>query len=223
MSIAATNLTVGQNGADTNSYNTASITPSAGKLIIATAGGKALSGAISTCSITGCNLTWTLIQTKVSSDSTQRLSMFRAQGSPTAGALNIAWGSSNMMCQWCVAEFSDASLDGTNGSDAIVQYATASHESETNTGLTVTLSAFSSTDNATYGVVRVNADDHSITPGTDFTELGESTSDDGAIQHEFKATNDTTVDWTWASNIDRSQGIAVELKFNPFQPKTAFI
>jgi hypothetical protein len=129
--------------------------------------------------------------------------------SPSTGAVTINFSVSDIYTvAAAINEFGNVNTSGTNGSEAIVQSATKT--SDGNTALTVTLGAFGSTDNATFGTF---GDGNNITPGSGFTEL----SDYGAVgwnrdsdnQTQWRSDNDITVDAS--VGYSAVMGIAVEI------------
>lgn len=210
MAVTALHLTTNQ-GASATSFNTASIAPSANKLIILTVGNK-FSGVPNIPTVTGDNVTWTQIATRRSATNTDlRITMFRATGSPTSGALTIDFaGQTQANCMWSVSEFANVKLSGVNGADGVVQEAD-NDSNTTATGITVTLAAFASTDNATHGVI-VEDSTTTVNAGGGFTELASSFTNQG-IESEWKNSNDTTVDWTWASSVSGVDAMAIEIAF----------
>ena len=205
--VTATHLVTASSGANASSYATASISPTANRLSLAAvrANGPDVPPA-PTCS--GALMTW--VQVATVTYSAARLTLFRGlSASPGSGALTFDFGGDNQdQCHWSINEFANVDLSGTNGSGAIVQ-------SATNSGidvspLTVTLNAFSSVNNATYGVIGTQ-DSRVITQGSGFSELGEDDTNSRSIETEWRNDNDTSVDWT-LSSINTCGGIAVEIK-----------
>lgn len=210
MPVTATHLTTGADNTAGTSATTASISPSPNKLILIGVGNNEGGGSCQQPTVSGCNLTWVAVATKASSDGKQRMTLLRAMGSsPTTGALTLATGNSSDTFNWSVVEFGNVRTSGANGADAVVQSATNGTDSVSHASLTVTLGAFSSTKNATFGVIRIN-NAHAVTPGSGFTELAENTSNH-TIQSEWKATNDTSVDWSFGATTDRDQAVACEI------------
>lgn len=209
MPVLATHLLTDSLDATGTSYTTASISPASNQLILATIYSRSNSAGQSLApTLTGNGLTWVQVATLADSATTQRISLFRALGSAVAGTVVIDFGAvTQARCGWSISQFNNVALTGTNGSGAIVQSVTNKDEG-TNTGLTVTLAAFGSVNNATYGGVKAG---NPITPGTGFAELGE----DGVIfiESEWKNSNDTSVDWTWSSTSGFALGVACEIKF----------
>src|SRR5687767_13823040 len=121
MAVTATALTGAMNNVDQSSYATASITPTANRLILCFVQSRASSAAVPT--LTGCGLTWVQVSTGANSTTALRLTLFRAMGAaPSTGALTIDFGGQvQANCSWSVVEFDGVDTSGTNGSGAIVQ------------------------------------------------------------------------------------------------------
>lgn len=206
MAITATSLTSGGDNVSKTSYSTASITPSANKLIllwIASYSSNAPS------SITGNGLTWVLVDSRLAA---YGVALYRAMGaSPTTGAITINYASSPTRLTWGVAEFSGVDTSGTNGSGAIVQ--SASNESHNTGALTVTLAAFGSASNATFGCFGSGS---GMTEGSGFTAVNSGSTGGGGGDEvrsfgEFRSDNDTTVDITGSASYWEG-GVAIEIK-----------
>lgn len=221
LTVSAANLTTGEDSDGGSSETTASITPSANKLILASVTSRT---GISTDpvepTITGCGLTWVKVATAVydtTGSSRRRITLFRAMGSsPSTGSLTIDHaGQAQTDVVWTVDEITNADTSGTNGSGAIVQSVANTDETQTTGTLTVTLAAFANTNNATYGTFANFGDIAQTTSaGSGFTKVGEklATTTNLHIASEFKATNDTTVDLTFSNATSQLGGIAIEIK-----------
>jgi len=216
MPITATHLLTSGDSADATSYVTASISPTAGKLVLlAVANVSTATPPANTPTVSGAGMTWTEVATKVeTTDTFRRITVFRGVAGGSSGALTIDFaGETQLRCGWSISEFADCDTSGTNGANGIVQSVTGENVASPNTDLSITLAAFTSTDNATYGALR-KASAEAVSPGTGFTELGEYEFETGnIIETEFKATNDTSVDWSWASGNSFATGIGIELRF----------
>lgn len=202
----------------TGNTTTASISPSADRLILAHIGQRFVTGTPTTPTLTGNGLTWVQVATANSSEN--RSTLFRAMGSsPSSGAVTIANVDSQDLDEvgWSIVEFASADRGGAEGSTAIFQV--GSTGDVTGTSLTITLSAFADAANATFGGTwNPMGSGESITEGSGFTEVGEAQTGDGSIQSQFRSDNDTTVDWTYSTGGSGS-AIAVEIKRNPFTPR----
>ena len=207
--ITATNLAFGANTVGTSSCLTASISPGVNKLDIVSVTGSTFAPVPT---VTGAGGTWTLIASQFDGGGNRGTHMFRdLTATPGSGPLTLDFGGvSQSFISWSVNEFSGIDISGTHGSGAIVQHAGVGTNSITSTGVTVTLSAFGSTRNVAHGYVRNNSPG-AITPGSGFTELSDDLNDEVA---EWKV-NDTTVDWSWASQTTVTVAIAIEIKAAP--------
>ena len=136
--------------------------------------------------------------------------------SPSTGAITITTGETDTDVTWTVDQFTGVDTGGTNGSAAVVQSA----NNRINTGgtpassLTVTLAAFGSTNNATYGAFDEAGTGAGFTVGSGFTQLSYPKTDDSNLSgySEWKSTNDTTVDINMAGSFDGIGGVAIEIK-----------
>jgi RHS repeat-associated protein len=220
--VSATSLTTGTDTDGNSTATSASISPSANKLILLTVNSRTgISANPNQPTITGNGLTWTAVGSVVyddTSSSRRRITLFRAMSTSTsAGTISMSFGGQNQTdVHWAVDQISGVNTSGTNGSGAIAQSATNFDDTFTQNSLTVTLSAFSDIHNATYGAF---ANDFSPDPGvagSGFSVVSTVSLGSGNAQStltEFKTTNDTTVD----SSIALGQtgdlgGIAIELK-----------
>lgn len=202
MAVSFTNILNTNSAVGGSSYATASWTPVANRLYLATFVTRTgITADPTQPTATGNGLTWVVIDTIVyddSSSSRRRVTLFRAMGaSPTTGALTFdEAGQAQTNAFWAVDEGTGMDTTGTNGSGAIVQSVQAKDVVGTTT-LTATLAAFSSTDNATYGAIGFTTAGAAVTPGSGFTKLGDNNdSSSTRVVTEWKATNDTTVDFS---------------------------
>lgn len=214
--MTASNLTTGTSTTDGTVYTTASISPSAYDLVLCHITlQRADSAAPSTPTVTGNGITYDLID-RVDYDiaTTSRNTTFLFRGmsaSPSSGAITITCGETTDQAIWAIDKVTGADTSGTNGSGAIVQSATNVETTGSGNSLTVTLGAFSSTDNATYGAFADDGADN-YTEGSGFTKLGYAQiTSDLVSQTEWKSTNDTSVDISFNVN-DLVGGIAIEIK-----------
>ena len=150
--VKPTELTNGMGSSATNSYSTASITPTVGRLITVAVYNRR-NGAIGTTpTVSGLSATWSQIVTKTRAvGDNSRFTIFRAVLTSSAtGVLTISFGGvTQQMCHWHVVEWNNAKITGSNGSDGIRQSVGA--ESDTGS-MTATLpSTITIPFNATYG------------------------------------------------------------------------
>jgi hypothetical protein len=204
--IVANHLIINGDGVDRTSYTTASISPTANRLVVLSVYNDAASPNIPT--VSGASMTWTQVVTRTAGS--VRITIFRAlSATPGSGVLTIDFaGQTQAGCMWAVDEFSGVNKTGVNGISAIAQTA-GNDATGSQTGITVTLGSFSNANNATYGVVEWG-NNQAITEGSGFTELGESNAYVN-LEVEFKNSPDTSVDWTWSSGSNNSLAIALEI------------
>lgn len=213
--ITQASLTSGSDNVDNSSFATASITPTANRLILA-AIYNSKSTAPAAPTLSGNGLTWVSIATIIFNEGQaveRRISLFRAMGaSPSAGAMTIDFAGVNQTsCGWSIFELDGIDTSGTNGSGAIVQSVT-NELTVSGTSLTVTLAAFGSTDNGAVAVFGVR-DAVVITPDTGWTEIHDInwTLPGSALETQWRADNDTTAVASWTGN-EIAGGIAAEIK-----------
>lgn len=214
--VSGTNLTSAADVDGGTTSTTASITPTGNDLVIACVAHQVLSGTVATPTLSGNGITWTQVATRTDTGVLRRITLFRGMvASPTTGAVTIDFGGqSQLRSGWNIVQFSGIDTGGSDGSAAVVQSATnAQSDASPQTGITVTLAAFGSTDNATFGCLRygASASGANLTEGSGFTSLAEVAST-SSYASEYKASNDTSVDWTWDSSSTFSQAIAIEIK-----------
>lgn len=210
-----TGLTSGLADNAATSYATASVTPTANRLVLVAVHSANQNETPGTPTLSGNGLTYVqvatvLFDTIAAPDG--RLTLFRAMGAaPSAGAITISFTANQDGANWSVVECSGTDTGGTNGSAAVVQSAT--NRTNSASSLTVTLAAFGSTDNATYGAFAIGAT-QALVQGTGFTEIHEVQSSDTPARStmtEWRNDNDTSVDGSWAS-LNTAAGIAIEIK-----------
>lgn len=220
MTISASSLTSGFSSTSGTSFSTASITPTANRLVlIAIELAYHVPSASQTLTVTGNGLTWVEVARQdiwtsgVSFNG--QLVIFRAMGaSPTTGAITITSGSTTVdMMAWSVVQFSGIDTTGTNGSGAIVQNAKTKTDAASAT-VTATLAAFGSANNATFaavGVMDSTGTLQTVTPRAGFTEIHDTGVTYAEIETQFLASNSTTVSGTCTA-VDYIGIIGLEIK-----------
>ncbi len=219
MAITARNLTFGSSIVDATSFTSASISPNANELILIAVLTRSSATPTNTPSLSGASLSFNQVATIVAEPGVAnptRTTVFRSlTASPGSGAITIDLGGQSQRCAcWCIDGFTGIDTGGTNGADAIVQSNTVNTTVASLTA-SVTLSAFASASNATYGVIGWTDRTGPIAPGGGFTELAEALADEvggRTLQTEFKDSNDTLIDWTMFENVDEYGAIGIELK-----------
>lgn len=159
--------------------------------------------------ISGCSLTWSLVNSQAMTAYVPvKLFTFKGLGTATSGALTITPAkSSGNYAAWIVEQIS--SIDGAT---PVVQ-SVPGHAASATT-LSITLAAFGSAANPTYGVFAYQNTNQGMTPGSGFTL--ETTINQSSIVRltgtEFQDANDTSVDASYAGAAVEWAGIAFELK-----------
>ena len=203
-------LTSGASTTDGTSFVTSSITPAANKLILLFVAGTN-NGSPATPTASGNGLTYTQVATTTWDNARASLTLFEAIGaSPSSGAITISFGAqSQNSCAWDVIEVGG----NINTTDPVAQSATNTANGVNN--LTVTLGAFSGSDNITLGAFVISGGT-GWTPGTGFTELSDHNVSVDAIGMctEYQMANDTSVN---ATHVETNNigGIAVEVAAPP--------
>ena len=216
MAITKANLTSGGDATNLNAYPTASITPSANKLIIAVIGNVRGTVPATIPTLSGNGLTWVQIETKLNAAENRRITMFRAMGSsPSAEAITIDFGGVGQNnCSWSIFEFDGVDTTGTNGSGAVGQISTAATVLNT-TSLDIILLTFGSVNDGTCSGFIV-ADNIAIEPDADagWAEIHESQVNDGSgsqvLETQWNPGNDLTCSASWGSD-ESAAGIAFEI------------
>jgi hypothetical protein len=119
---------------------------------------------------------------------------------PTSGVVTITSSVVKNAFAWSIVEFSGVNTSGTNGSGAVTQIITAIGNSSSPT---VTLGAFSNTNNVTYAATGVSSSTATVTPGSGYTELHdqtEPTTNWSHIETEWIESNDTSVTSTLSAS-----------------------
>lgn len=219
MAIARSALTSGSSATNGTSYSSASITPTANNLVLLAVFGEATVDGNDgfPSSVSGNGLTWVKIG-EAAGDTFSDVSLWRAMGSsPSAGTIDLTFATTQTGVLWAIQEFSGIDTGGTNGSAAVVQFATTAGGSGAN--FLVTLAAFSNANNATFGAFGSYTDSINVmthTPGSGFTELYDQELNPDAwkdtLYTEWRTGNDTTVDATMSQVADAYGGIAIEIK-----------
>lgn len=200
---------------DLSVYTTASQTPGANRLVLAIVSTVNSNDSIAPVpTMVGNGITWVQIGTVTyKANDRQRITCFRAMGSsPSSGTVVITMSEDQLRATWIFSEFIGVEASGSNGANAVVQTTT---NVLTSTSITVTLAAFSSVNNATYGCFAQGATG-AITEGSGFSQIAEHSASFSSGAHaEWKNSNDTTVDMSSGENTPKA-GIAVEIKAETF-------
>jgi hypothetical protein len=213
--ITQTLLTSGTDIVNQKIYTTATIAPASNALITVAVLGHNSTSAAPSPTVTGGGMTsWTEVAS-ITFDAVatphKRLTIFRAMSAaPGSGPLTITYSASQSDCQWIVSQWDGVDITGLNGAGAIVQ--TGSNRGDAVAGLAVTLAAFGDPGNVAYGVFAVSKNAIAVTPGSGFTEVAEQPSGESTpadLEAEW-ATNDNTIDASWASLNGAALGVEIK-------------
>ncbi|HKA58745.1 MAG TPA: invasin domain 3-containing protein [Gemmatimonadales bacterium] len=215
--ISATLLTGGNDLNNLSTYTTGSISPSPNKLVTIAVSGVRSYGASPSPTVTGGGMSsWTEVASVVYDPEgapLRRMTVYRAMSAaPGSGPITITWAGSQSNCQWIVVQWDGVETSGVNGAGAIGQ--TGSNHADASNGLSVSLSPFTNSRNAAFGVFAANGGLPEITPGAGFTELNEQTSNESKasdLQAEW-ATFLNTIGATWSNKNGAALGIEIKAK-----------
>jgi len=210
MTITNSSLTSSYDNVDRTSYTTASVSPTANRLLLLAVYTRIGASAVAPTSVTGNGLTWVKVNDVGST--TANLSVWRALGAtPSAGTIVIDFnGVTQTGCAWELSQFTNMNVTGTNGSASIVQSVATSFGAATSAS--VALAAFGNANNATYGAFG-KATNEAITNGSGFTTIANpfGATPVASMLTEFRSDNDTGVDASWVTSV-ASLGIGIEIK-----------
>jgi hypothetical protein len=215
MAITCSGLTSGTDTtASATSASTASVTPTASRLVLA--GFYVNNTLTGTPTCAGNGLTWVNVADVTFGDGTRRLLVYRAMGaSPSAGAITITRANSDTWdnVAWSVAEFDGVDTTGTNGSGAIVNVETGNSSPVTDP-FTLAFSPAMTSGNGAFSFWSIVGGAYPGTARSGWTEIHD-TGVSGTLQVEsqFIGTTDTDAGVNFnASGGGHSLGVAIELK-----------
>lgn len=228
MAIEMTVLTSGTDTVDRTVYTTASITPSANKLIIAVFTGGKLTSHATVPTLVGNGLTWVKIQEARMTPFSQfvDVAIYRAMGaSPSAGTLVATWSAQMLRCKWSIVEFSGILTTGTDGEDAVGNVNRSTLQAGV-TSLSTTITMVDGTSGA-YSCGVHDSNGGISTPGTGMTTIHELIGDANRLHAQWRDDNDTSPDESWTGAAEgafiafelvaaaaASKGVAGHLGFN---------
>jgi hypothetical protein len=204
-------LTSGTSATNATSYATASISPTANRLIVVAVHSPAstAANAAAPSGISGAGLTFVKLVDRANTAFGTAVSLWRAMdAAPSTGALTITFANQQERCAWSVFEFDGVDTGGSNGSAAVNSNTASATNAGTTASATATLAAFAGANNGAVmatgffdatGVVKT------CTPDTGWTEihdlgLTEAGNRALSIETQWRADNDTTAVGTWSAN-----------------------
>jgi hypothetical protein len=212
--VARYSLTAGSNVTASSSFATATITPGAGRLVLAFVLGQKVGGP-GTPTASGNSLTWQQVASVTNAGPrNSRVTCFRAIGpAPSAGPLTFDFaGQQQQACAWSVFEYDNIDGSGTNGSGAVAQQQTASGSSTTLAAMLGPL-ADAAASLVVGGVVL--GTDEAVSAGAGLAQIDLQPFGQGGIrgtlQTEDRTGGGSTVDWSWPTTANAG-AIALEIK-----------
>jgi hypothetical protein len=211
--VAITNaaLTSGTDATNGTSYATASVAPTANRLVMVAVHSPATTAANAAApsGVSGAGLTFVKLVERVNTTFGTAVSLWRAMdAAPSSGAITITFANQQERCAWSVFEFDGIDTGGSNGSAAVNSNTASATNAGASASATATLAAFASANNGAVmatgffdatGVVKT------CTPDTGWTEihdlgLTEAGNRALSIETQWRADNDTTAVGTWNAN-----------------------
>jgi hypothetical protein len=214
-----THKAVAESGSNLSSYATASYTPAANRILIATVENEIGSGTPTIPTLSGNGLTWTQVDTYVpDSTGTQvRITMFivKTGGSPSTGAVTADFGGvAQAGCNIIIDEVDGADLSGT-ALQAIVagQIKRGSVNAASNTSESITLDSAITSGNSSYAVIMHQADE-ATTAGSSHTKLIDASHSgpSGAIASMYKVAGGQTASGSWTTSVGGFGSLMIEIK-----------
>lgn len=211
MAISVAHLATAGSGTDGTSFSSASITPTAGRLIIASyAASRTDNIEPTTPTTTGNGLTWVDIDSfyyntdQGARDEKMFLVAANTGGSPSAGAVTFSHGATtHHAANWTIFE-----CDGTDVGNGVAQCFVQVVKSTTNTAatsVTVTLASATHSDNRPFHV-NVHHQEELVTPRANWTEIGDAGNNNPDVHTESQWRSDTfetTTSASWTGNVRR--------------------
>lgn len=218
MAITQSKLTSGSTTGGA-SWTTASVTLAANKLQILSVHFDVFGGGtLGTVSVSGFTEIGHVDFSSIASPGNRLVLLRRLSGSSSTGTLSIttSGGSSEKAAAWDLQEFDGIDTSGTNGSGAIVQYATNNTDgSGSPNAMTVTLAALGDASNNAVYVAFGSAETGSLSPGSGYSELtdvNDGAGQDVTLESQYKNPGTTTPNVSGASGFVDQGGIAIEIK-----------
>lgn len=207
-------LTNGTNTTASHTVSTtASVTPSANKLLILDVFIRA-SGFAADLTISAFGLTWDLVKTTRTLSGTWPLWRYRAMGpAPTAGTVSITSPVASSATMWVLTECGDVPTTGVNGADAVIQsdYLRSGSTPSVTTSLPFT-NAFGNVSNGALAAFASGGSALNSTPKTGWLETVDFLIPSVcAMAQQYKTSSDTSAEVTYSSTGLTLVGIASEI------------
>jgi hypothetical protein len=225
MAITQSSLTSGTSGTNGLSVATASVSPTANRLVIAAFFGGAVTPANATdpTSVAGAGLTFVKLkaQNNTTTFGLNTSFWYAMSAAPSSGAITVTYQNTQDLFMWSLLELDGIDISGSNGANAVNTNTAAGQDiTGAATSVTATLAAFASANNgaicATISAKATTA--ATCTPDTGWSEIHEvslvSAGIGFALETQWRASNDTTALGTWSAG-SAIQTIAAEIVATP--------
>jgi hypothetical protein len=217
---SATTLSIGSSIANASTYATASVAGAANSLVLlAFANHATTQRSVSSVVGGGASAGWTSVRSinfSTIAAPLEEIDVWRYLTAAPAAAspITITLSGTASNGQWIITQFSNVSTAGTNGANAVAQ--SVSSRVDTASALTCILASFTSAVNVPFGSFSFSTTANNvITPGANFSELGETTSTEHCdVQSEWSTAQNTSVDAKLTAGTRNSGGIALEIVGN---------
>jgi hypothetical protein len=201
MALSFSQLTAAGSGSNLTSYDTASISPTTGSVMLVEVASVIGSGTPTIPTLSGLGATWTQIETCYydQTGTTYRVTAFRGVGGSGSGVITIDFGGVTQAgCGWCVDE-----VTGADTTNPVVQSAKSSEPGSGGNSITATLASAITSGNRAWFCAAYEVAEAS-TPESGWTSLGGSAHSGpqntfGTMYSDSDTDNSATVTWTTSS------------------------
>lgn len=166
-------LTNGASAVSGTGFSSASITPTADKMVIVAVANGSTAPTPEPTSVIGCGITFVKITSQTVILDGQRLTLWIGiTDSPTNDTIDITYPSSVDYCLWSVIQCGNVYTPDSDLTRAVRQAVSNTNLSQTNTASVTALAAFEQSLNGTFVAVH-NRKNQDIVPGTNLTQLSD--------------------------------------------------
>lgn len=209
-------LTSNNTGTDADSYDTASISPTEGRLVVLIFSSNLGTGnADFPSSVSGGGvITWNLQHQFRSDNTIDQVSVYSGVAIGGSGAITVSFPATQNGARWSVFE-----LDNFNRKNPFVQI---DHNVDTSvSSIQVDLDPFSFENNASFGGIALNHNPaRTITVGSGFTQIHNTDAvENRRLQSQWRNDPDTSVDWTLNDTANQVYAVAFEIAHRDTEKK----
>lgn len=201
-----TSLTISRSAADQTSYTTASISPTANRLVLACFVSDRSSGTTNVPTATGGGVTtWSVFDSEVGVQGTRRSTWFYGLSGSSPGSGTVTFdlaGQAQQYGNWAIFEVDNVTTTGTNGVDGLVQGNSSGSGGNTTTPSVTLSGAYAHADNIAVAFLHAGNSGITITAGTNYNVLAQMASGGtpgGSIGVLYGRDSDLVVDATFST------------------------